>query len=157
MSPPAPTPTQRGTRASATTVTKTRDKIVKTFRMDMKDATTARQYLINGAYVIEGIEANLEMLSTVALQLSQMPKLTKPMIEAFWALAFLMEEARQKILAKSVIDILEKLINIGGKPHNSNSYLRKQHARRAMRRVPQLNQKSQRSSRRSDRSHRNSN
>jgi len=69
MSPPAPTPTQRGTRASATTATKTRDEIVKMVGMDVKDTTTAKQYLTSGAYVIEGIEANLEMLSTVTLQL----------------------------------------------------------------------------------------
>ncbi|KAF8800489.1 hypothetical protein BYT27DRAFT_7200088 [Phlegmacium glaucopus] len=78
--------------------------------MEVKDAETARAYLMNGAYVIEGAETNMEMLSTIALQLSQMQKLPKPGMEAFRALAFLIDEAHQKHLLGTITDLVEKTI-----------------------------------------------
>jgi hypothetical protein len=88
-----------------------REEIIKTTGMEVKDAKTARAYLMNGAYVIEGAETNLEMLSTVALQLSQMQKLPKSMMEAFRALAFLIDEAHQKQLVGMMLDLVEKSLN----------------------------------------------
>lgn len=84
---------------------------MKSSGMEVKDAETARAYLMNGAYVIEGAETNVEMLSTVALQLSQMQKLPKPAMEAFRALAFLIDEAHQKQLAGMMSDLVEKSLN----------------------------------------------
>lgn len=91
-------PAAESTRAATTLLPKTHEEITKTLGMEVKDAETVRAYLVNGAYVIEGAEMNMEMLSTVALQLSQMQKLPKPVMEAFQALAFLIDEAHKKQL-----------------------------------------------------------
>jgi len=66
---------------------------------------------MNGAYMIEGAETNIEMLSTVALQLSQMQKVPKPMMEAFQALAFLIDKAHQKQLIGMMSVIVEKSLD----------------------------------------------
>ena len=79
--------------------------------MEVKDTETARAYLMNRAYMIEGAETNIEMLSTVALQLSQMQKLPKPTMEAFRALAFLIDEAHQKQLVKMMSVVVEKSLD----------------------------------------------
>jgi hypothetical protein len=90
---------------------KMQEEITKSAGMEVKDAETVRAYLMNGAYVIEGAETNLEMLSTVVLQLSQMQKLPKSVMEAFRALAFLIDEAHQKQLVGMMSDLVEKSLN----------------------------------------------
>ena len=62
MVPLASTSVLRGTRANIALTPKTQDEIVKTIGMDVKDATTAREYLTNGAYVLEDVEITLETL-----------------------------------------------------------------------------------------------
>jgi len=75
------------------------------------DAVSARTYLMHGAYVIEGVETNLDTLSTITLQLSQMTKLPKPAMEAFQALAFLIDDAQQKQLMGMMSDLVEKSLD----------------------------------------------
>jgi len=87
------------------------EEISKTSGMEVKDAETARTYLMNRAYVIEGAETNIEMLSTVTLQLSQMQKLLKPAMQAFQALAFLIDRAHQKQFIGMMSDIVEKSLD----------------------------------------------
>jgi len=87
------------------------EEISKTSGMEVKDAETARTYLMNRAYVIEGAETNIEMLSTVTLQLSQMQKLLKSAMEAFQALAFLIDRAHQKQFIGMMSDIVEKSLD----------------------------------------------
>ncbi|KAF8805088.1 hypothetical protein BYT27DRAFT_7105687, partial [Phlegmacium glaucopus] len=101
----------RGTRATSALLPKARDEIAKISGTEVKDAETARAYLMNGAYIIEGAETTMEMLSTVALQLSQMQKIPKPAMEAFRALAFLIDEAHQKQLVGMMSDLVEKSLN----------------------------------------------
>ncbi|KAF8231878.1 hypothetical protein L208DRAFT_1274819 [Tricholoma matsutake] len=79
--------------------------------MDVRDAETVRAHLLIGAFMVEGMETSMGMLSTVMLQLSQMLKLTKPAIEAFRALAFLIEEVSQKQIAGMITDHIEKLLD----------------------------------------------
>ena len=79
--------------------------------MDVRDTETARAHLLIGAFMVEGMETSMGMLSTVTLQLSQMPKLTKPTIEAFRALAFLIDEASQKQIADVIMDHIEKSLD----------------------------------------------
>ena len=71
------------TRATAALTLKTRDEITKMSGMEVKDAESARAYLMHGAYVVERAETSMDMLSMVALQLSQMQKLLKSAMEAF--------------------------------------------------------------------------
>ena len=75
--------TAHSTRATAALMPKTRDEITKMSGMEVKDMESARVYLMHGAYVVEGAETSMDMLSTVALQLSKMQKLLKPAMEAF--------------------------------------------------------------------------
>jgi hypothetical protein len=79
---PPPTLILHSTR-NATASPKTRDDIVKAPGMVVRDTETARAHLLIGAFMVEGMETSMGMLSMVMLQLSQMPKLTKPAIEAF--------------------------------------------------------------------------
>jgi transcriptional regulator with AAA-type ATPase domain len=88
-----------------------RDEITKIAGMEVKDAESARVYLMHGAYVVEGAETSMDMLSTVALQLSQMQKLPKPAMEAFRALAFLIDDAHQKQLVGMMTDLVEKSLD----------------------------------------------
>jgi len=78
MSPSPPVTAAHSTRATAALTPKTRDEITKTAGMEVKDAESARVYLMHGAYMVEEAETSMDMLSTVALQLSQMQKLLKP-------------------------------------------------------------------------------
>jgi len=52
--------------------------------MEVKDVESVRVYLMHGAYMVEGAETSIDMLSTVTLQLSQMQKLPKPVIWYKW-------------------------------------------------------------------------
>jgi hypothetical protein len=79
--------------------------------MEVKDVESVRAYLMLGAYVVEGAETSMDMLSTVALQLSQMQKLPKPAMEAFRALAFLIDDAHQKQLGGMLTDLVEKSLD----------------------------------------------
>ena len=79
--------------------------------MEVMDAVSARAYLMHGAYIVEGAETSLDTLSTIALQLSQMTKLPKPAMEAFWALAFLIDDAQQKQLMGMMSDLVEKSLD----------------------------------------------
>jgi hypothetical protein len=110
MSPPPPAPSARSTRTS-TSSQKTREDIIGTPGLDVRDAETAKAHLLVGAYMIEGVEVPMGMLSAIALQLSQLPRLTKPAIEGFRALAFLIDEASQKQLAEAITKYVEKSLN----------------------------------------------
>ena len=79
--------------------------------MEVKDAESARAYLMHGAYMVEGAETSMDMLSTVALQLSQMQKLPKFAMEAFRALAFLIDDAHQKQFGGMMTDLVEKSLD----------------------------------------------
>ena len=79
--------------------------------MEVKDTVSVRVYLMNGAYVVEGADNSMDMLSIVALQLSQMQKLLKPAMEAFRALAFLINDAHQKQLVGMMTDLVEKSLD----------------------------------------------
>jgi hypothetical protein len=99
------------TRATAALMPKTRDEITKMSGMEVKDVESVRAYLMHGAYVVEGAETSMDMLSTVALQLSQMQKLLKPAMEAFRALAFLIDDAHQKQFVGVMTDLVEKSLD----------------------------------------------
>jgi hypothetical protein len=79
--------------------------------MEVKDVESARAYLMHGAYVVKGAETSMDMLSTVALQLSQMQKLPKPAMEAFRALASLIDDAHQKQFVGVMTDLVEKSLD----------------------------------------------
>ena len=79
--------------------------------MEVKDVESVRVYLMHGAYMVEGAESSLDMLSTIALQLSQMQKLLKPAMEAFQALAFLIDNAHQKQFMGVMTDLVEKSLD----------------------------------------------
>jgi hypothetical protein len=111
MSPLPLVTAARSTRATAALTLKTRDEITKMSGMEVKDAESARAYLMHGAYVVEGAETSMDMLSTVALQLSQMQKLLKPAMEAFRALAFLIDDAHQKQFGGMMTDLVEKSLD----------------------------------------------
>jgi hypothetical protein len=111
MSPSPPVMAACNTRASAALTPKTQDEITKMLGMEVKDVETARAYLMHGAYVVEGAETSMDMLSTVALQLSQMQKLPKPATEAFRALAFLIDDAHQKQFVGARTDLVEKSLD----------------------------------------------
>jgi hypothetical protein len=111
MSPSPPVTAARNTRATTATVLKTRDEITKIAGMEVKDAASARAHLMSGAYIVKGVETSMDMLSTIALQLSQMQKLPKPAMEAFRALAFLIDEAHQKQLLGTMTYLVEKSLD----------------------------------------------
>jgi len=111
MSPSPPVTAARNTRATAALTPKTRDEITKMSGMEVKDAESARAYLMHGAYMVEGAETGMDMLSTVALQPSQMQKLPKPAMEAFRALAFLIDDAHQKQFGGMMTDLVEKSLD----------------------------------------------
>lgn len=79
--------------------------------MDVRDAVTAKAHLLVGAFVVEGMEFSMGMISTIALQLSQMPKLAKPAVEGFRALAFLIDEASQKQLMDTIAKQVEEALD----------------------------------------------
>jgi hypothetical protein len=111
MLPSPPVMAACNTRASAALMPKTQDEITKMSGMEVKDVESARAYLMHGAYVVEGAETGMDMLSTVALQLSQMQKLPKPAMEAFRALAFLIDDAHQKQFGGMMTDLVEQLLD----------------------------------------------
>ena len=79
--------------------------------MEVKNVESVRAYLMHGAYMVEGVETSMDMLSMVALQLFQMQKLLKPVMEAFQALAFLIDNAHQKQFVGMMTDLVEKLLD----------------------------------------------
>ena len=99
------------TRATSALMPKMQDKITKMLGMEVKDAVSVRAYLMNRAYVVEGAENSMDMLSMVVLQLFQMQKLPKPVMEAFQALAFLIDNAHQKQLVGMMMDLVEKSLD----------------------------------------------
>ena len=105
MMPLPPVMAACSTRATAALTLKTRDEITKMSGMEVKDAESARAYLMHGAYVVEGAETSMDMLSTVALQLP------KPVMEAFQALAFLIDDAHQKQFRGMMTDLVEKSLD----------------------------------------------
>ena len=111
MSPPPLVMAAHSTRATVTLMPKTQDEITKMSGMEIKDMELVRAYLMHGAYMVEGAETNMDMLSTIMLQLSQMQKLLKPVMEAFQALAFLIDDAHQKQFMEVMTDLVEKSLN----------------------------------------------
>ena len=69
MSLPPPTSILHSTK-TATALPKTQDDIVKAPGMDVRDTETARAHLLIGAFMVEGMETSMGMLSMVTLQLS---------------------------------------------------------------------------------------
>ena len=99
--------------SGGSTRAKAKDDHVKAADISVRDVATATEYLIDGDLKSEDDEITLEFLSVVAMQLSQLPKLsTKKASEAFRALSYLTFDLFQRRTDEVVTDAIAKAISL---------------------------------------------
>ena len=83
--------------------------------MVVKDLITAVNFLIDKDFKCEDDKLSLELLSIIAMQLSQQPRSTKLALEVFKALSYLILDLHQKNVAASITDSIAKAISMATK------------------------------------------
>ena len=95
--------------------TKTKEEQTKPLDPMVKDAATAMAYLIDGEFKSEDDELTPELLSVIAMQLSQQLRFTKQASEAFKALSYLIFDLHQKRTAEAITDVIAKAVSVATK------------------------------------------
>ena len=81
----------------------------------VKDPTTATNFLIDKDLKCEDDELSLELLSIIAMQLSQQLRSKKLALEAFKALSYLILNLHQKNVAAGITDNIAKAVSMATK------------------------------------------
>jgi hypothetical protein len=95
--------------------TKTKEDLAKPPEATVKDATTAMAYLIDGEFKSEDDELTPELLSVIAMQLSQQARFSKQASEAFKALSYLIFDLHQKRTVEAITDVIVKAVSVATK------------------------------------------
>ena len=88
---------------------------MKSLDTAVKDATTAMAYLINEDFKSEDDKLTPELLSIIAMQLSQQSRFTKQASEAFKALSYLIFDLHQKRTVEAITDVIAKAVSLATK------------------------------------------
>ena len=105
----------RATTNMAIIKTKPEDKAKKLSESAVRDPTTALNFLVDKDFKCEEDELTLELLSAIAMQLSQQPRSTKLASEAFKAISYLIHDLYQKHVEASITDNIVKAISMATK------------------------------------------
>ena len=90
------------------TKTKARDNFKKQMDSYVKDPISAANFLMEGDFKSEDDELSFELLSVIAMQLSQQTRSPKLVLEAFKALSYLILDIHRKHTTESITDTIAK-------------------------------------------------
>ena len=101
--------------ASILTRTKSEDETRKQMESSIKDPISAATFLLDSDLKNEDDELSFELLSIIAMQLSQQTRPPKLASEAFKALSYLILDIHQKNFTDSITDNVAKVISTATK------------------------------------------
>ena len=105
----------RATTNMALTQTKLEDVVKKPSDTTVTDPISAINFLIDKDFKCEDDKLTMELLSVIAMQLSQQLRSTKLASEAFKAMSYLILDLHQKHIVASITDNITRAISMATK------------------------------------------